>query len=64
MMNEVETCDSPKACCDNDVLTRLQSRKRALERDLADTNSALEALEKNPDITKVLVVLSRAIGRY
>jgi len=65
-MNELLTseCDSPKQCCDNDILTRLQSRKRGLERDLADTTAALEALEKNPEVSKVLVLLTKAIGRY
>ena len=59
-----EACDSPKVCCDNDVLTRLQSRKRCLERELVDVNAALEALDSNPEVTKVLVLLTKAIGRF
>jgi len=41
------------------VKERLIERKNSPEGDLKDINNALEALEKNPEITRVLGLISK-----
>ena len=38
---------------------RLINRKMSLESDLEDVNNALEALQKNPEILKVMCLISK-----
>lgn len=51
-------------CCDttveNSVNGRLQNVKKRLESQLTEVNEALEALEKNPEIARVLTLVSKA----
>lgn len=48
------TClDTPKILA-NDVLTQLKQKQARLQYDLHKTTEAIEALEANPDLIKVL----------
>jgi hypothetical protein len=38
---------------------RLLARKQSLTRDLADVNAALDALQANPEVLKVLCLISK-----
>lgn len=42
---------------------QLRQRKVSLEADLAEVNAALEALERHPEITRVLDTVAKAVGR-
>ncbi len=57
-------CEKPVEVCDNSIPQRLHSRRRSLEMQLAETNAAIEAMEKNPEVATVLTLVSKAIGRY
>ena len=43
-------------------LEQLQRRQLSLTKELARINEALAILEQHPDITKVMEVVSRALG--
>lgn len=45
---------------ENSVNGRLQNVKKRLESQLSEVNEALEALEKNPEIARVLTLVSKA----
>lgn len=59
-----DPCCDAKVCDSSDIPSRLMGRKRALEAQLAETNAAIEAMEKNPEVATVLTLVSKAIGRY
>lgn len=40
---------------------QLTSKKRSLEQKLGDVNAALEALDANPEIEKVLTLVGRTV---
>ncbi len=42
---------------------RLYSKKRRLELELKEVDEALEALNANPEIARVLTLVSKAVGR-
>ncbi len=42
---------------------RLISKKRRLESELKDVNDALDALNANPEIARVLTLVGKAVGR-
>lgn len=55
----------PNSLCEvkgqaSDIVTRLKGRKLRLETDLARVNEALEALEANPEVARVLKLVSAA----
>lgn len=61
-----ECCETKQAC---DVATtindRLATKKRRLEQELAETNEALDALNKNPEVARLLTLVGRSLGsRY
>ncbi len=65
LINNDPCCESkPAEVCDNSIPQRLHSRRRSLELQLAETNAAIEAMEKNPEVATVLTLVSKAIGRY
>lgn len=41
------------------VVDRLNQRKQRLERELADLNAAIDALNANPEVTKILALVSK-----
>lgn len=41
------------------IQERLLARKQSLTRDLADVNAALDALHANPEVLKVLCLISK-----
>ena len=59
-------CQEPKSCEVATTITdRLTSKKRKLETELAETNAALEALQANPEVARVLTLVGKAMGgRY
>jgi hypothetical protein len=60
-MNEVMQRDSCEVV--TTINDRLQTKKLRLESELADVNSALDALNANPEIARVLTLVSKAVGR-
>ena len=42
------------------IKERLQSKQARLEKQLADTNAALEAMEANPEVAKVMELVMKA----
>lgn len=42
---------------------RLKSKKLRLESELKDVNEALDALNANPEIARVLSLVGKAVGR-
>lgn len=66
MIGEAQ-CEVTKQAVDvqASINDKLINKKRRLEAELAETNAALEALEQNPEVAKVLTLVGRAIGgRY
>lgn len=62
-MIQTECCDATtKECCspENAISDRLLNRKRRLELQLAEVTEALDALQKNPEIQRVLDLVARA----
>ena len=57
-------CDSKICESSNSIPDRLHSRKRSLEAQLAETNAAIDAMQKNPEVATVLTLVAKAIGRY
>lgn len=55
-----ECCDSPKQVMSPSVLENLIRRKTQLEDSLARVNAAIEALQENPQVSKVLELLAKA----
>ena len=56
------TCESPQALVRNiqpSIEERLLRRKNQLEGDLKDVNVALEALQANPEILKIMCLISK-----
>lgn len=54
-------CESLKQCeVENAVSDRLLNRKKRLELQLSEVNEALDALQKNPEIQRVLDLVARA----
>lgn len=53
---------APKECYIDTLLGNLQRRKQRAEVELQQVNEALEALEKNPEVAKLLELISR-VGR-
>lgn len=53
-------CVSQEQAISPSVLDTLKRRQQELNMRLADVNAAIEALEKNPEVTKVLELLARA----
>lgn len=51
---------SPKDCQSPSLAETLKRRKQHLEADLANVTGALEALEKNPEVARVLELVARA----
>ena len=45
------------------VNDRLTSKKLRLESELKDVNAALDALNANPEIARVLSLVGKAVGR-
>lgn len=63
-MAQQECCDvSPKQLIRPSIRDGLFNRKQSLEKQLVDINAAIEALDKNPEITKVLELVGKA-SRY
>ena len=46
-------------CITPSIEDRLLQKKMRLEQDLKDTNAALEALQANPEILKIMVLISK-----
>jgi len=46
-------------CITPSIEDRLLQKKARLEQDLNDTNAALEALQANPEILKIMVLISK-----
>lgn len=54
-------CESLKSCeVENAISDRLLNRKKRLEMQLDEVNKALDALQKNPEIQRVLDLVARA----
>jgi hypothetical protein len=49
-----------KQCESSSVLDTMKRRKKEFEARLTDVNNCIEALEKNPEITKVLELIQKA----
>lgn len=65
MINTQEDCSLKQLDVASSITDRLNNKKRKLETELAETNAALDALEKNPEVAKVLTLVGRAMGgRY
>jgi len=60
-----EAMQKPSRDCEvvTTINDRLQSKKLRLESELADVNSALDALNANPEIARVLTLVSKTVGR-
>jgi len=56
-----EVC-SPKECYMDTLLGNLHRRKQRAETELKQVNEALIALEKNPEVAKLLELISK-LGR-
>lgn len=63
----MDSCEQlqPIAACEvaNTVTDRLANEKRRLESKLADVSAALDALNANPEVAKVLTLVGKAVGR-
>lgn len=65
-MSETQSmCDisAPKSVIKPDMRVALVQRRERLAEQLADVNSAIEALEKNPELANLLELLGKA-SRY
>lgn len=51
--------DSPRGLQMPSIEDRLLQRKAALERDLKDVSAALEALQENPEVLKIMCLISK-----
>jgi len=64
MMGQEVCCadDSPKSLCGSDesITGQLTRKKQRLERELNDVTQALDALNNNPELTKVLELVNKA----
>ncbi len=62
----IKSCEPSQVCEveSQNIVERLASRKKRLEFELGQVNEALKDLEENPQIAKVLVSVSKIIGRY
>lgn len=54
---------APQECTNPDLKEGLINRKQRLEVQLKDINDAIEALERNPEVARILELVGRA-GRY
>jgi hypothetical protein len=61
--NALSQCDSPKACVQLDLRGNLTESKNRLEQRLADVNAAIDALDKNPEVARLLELVGKA-SRY
>ena len=53
------SCDTPMRNIQPTIEDRLLRRKAQLEADLADVNNALEALQANPEVLKIMCLISK-----
>lgn len=60
----------PEPCCDVElkreepsVLARLARRKQSLEKQMAEVDAALKALEEMPGLNNALTTIGRVLGR-
>jgi hypothetical protein len=51
-------CEMPAKIQGNDIVTRLKGRQQHLSEELAKVNEALAALEANPEIARVIKLVS------
>jgi hypothetical protein len=61
LLNSNQCVDVPSSgrCIQPTIEERLLDRKERLTRDLADVNAALEGLKANPEILKVMCLISK-----
>ena len=63
MIESIINCDMPvatKECYSDTLIGQLRRKKQRAETDLKLATEALEALEKNPEVAKILELVSKA----
>jgi len=60
IFNDIESpCETSIAPRSDTILDNLKRRKLRAEDELAKINGAIEAMEKNPEVTKVLELIAK-----